>query len=290
MWDEPDKKMGESFIDSVEKAYGTRDLYEVLGVAKEAKDTEIKRAYHKLSLKVHPDRVELNQIEESTLKFQILSKIYSVLSDPEKRTLYNDTGCVDEDDVIDQDTDWVNVWKMMFKSITIEDIKQFEKKYKGSIEEEDDLKSAYIDYEGNMDKIMESVMCSEMGDEDRYKDLISGWIAEGSVPSFPSFVNETNKKKMRRKRKFEKEANEAEELSKELGINDGMDSLKMLIEKRQKDRQDKAEKFFDQLAEKYAPKAKKSKMQKTKSEKEEQCTSSGCMSNGSSAKRKRNKK
>jgi DnaJ family protein C protein 9 len=196
MWDEPDKKMGESFIDSVEKAYGTRDLYEVLGVAKEAKDTEIKRAYHKLSLKVHPDRVELNQIEESTLKFQILSKIYSVLSDPEKRTLYNDTGCVDEDDVIDQDTDWVNVWKMMFKSITIEDIKQFEKKYKGSIEEEDDLKSAYIDYEGNMDKIMESVMCSEMGDEDRYKDLISGWIAEGSVPSFPSFVNETNKKKM----------------------------------------------------------------------------------------------
>lgn len=36
-------------------------------------------------------------------------------------------------------------------------MKQFEKKYKGSDEEKEDLRSAYMDYEGNIDKILETV-------------------------------------------------------------------------------------------------------------------------------------
>ena len=59
------------FLDSVEDLFGTRDLYEVLGVSKGSKVSAIKKAYHKLSLKVHPDRVKPEEVENSTKKFQV---------------------------------------------------------------------------------------------------------------------------------------------------------------------------------------------------------------------------
>ena len=60
-----------SFLDIVETCFGTKDLYEVLGVKKKATNGDIRRAYHKLSLKVHPDRVESGDVEEATKKFQV---------------------------------------------------------------------------------------------------------------------------------------------------------------------------------------------------------------------------
>ena len=60
-----------SFLDTVESQFGNKDLYGVLGVEKEAKDSEIRRAYHRLSLKVHPDRVEPGDVEAATKKFQV---------------------------------------------------------------------------------------------------------------------------------------------------------------------------------------------------------------------------
>lgn len=59
------------FRESLEQEYGTQDLYEALGLSKDCKESEIKRAYHKLSLKVHPDRVDPGEIEEATRKFQV---------------------------------------------------------------------------------------------------------------------------------------------------------------------------------------------------------------------------
>lgn len=59
------------FIESVETHFGTKDLYSVLGVDKSAKVSEVRRAYLHLSLKVHPDRVEPEQVEEATKKFQV---------------------------------------------------------------------------------------------------------------------------------------------------------------------------------------------------------------------------
>ena len=59
------------FLDSVESCFGTRDLYVALGVEKTAKESELRRAYHRLSLKVHPDRVPPDQIQEATEKFQV---------------------------------------------------------------------------------------------------------------------------------------------------------------------------------------------------------------------------
>ena len=56
-----------------------------------------------------------------------------------------------------QDRDWTEYWRLLFKKVTIDDIKAFEETYKGSEEEKDTLKSAYVDSEGNMDVILEEV-------------------------------------------------------------------------------------------------------------------------------------
>ena len=67
-----------------------RDYYEILGVARDASDQEIKSAYRKLALKHHPDR---NQGKpEAEEKFKEAAEAYEVLSDDEKRAAYDRYG------------------------------------------------------------------------------------------------------------------------------------------------------------------------------------------------------
>jgi molecular chaperone DnaJ len=67
-----------------------RDYYEVLGVAQDAADQEIKSAYRKLALRYHPDKNPHDKSAEE--KFKEAAEAYSVLSDPEKRARYDRFG------------------------------------------------------------------------------------------------------------------------------------------------------------------------------------------------------
>ncbi|XP_023758464.1 uncharacterized protein LOC111906903 isoform X3 [Lactuca sativa] len=78
-----------------------RDFYEVLGLKKECTEIELKNAYKKLALKWHPDRCSAagntRYVEEAKKKFQAIQEAYSVLSDVDKRFMY-DVGVYDSED------------------------------------------------------------------------------------------------------------------------------------------------------------------------------------------------
>lgn len=68
---------------------GKRDYYEILGISKSADEAAVKKAYRKLAKKYHPDTNNSSQAEE---KFKEITEAYNVLSDKEKRKLYDRFG------------------------------------------------------------------------------------------------------------------------------------------------------------------------------------------------------
>ena len=69
-----------------------RDYYEILGVSKGTSVDEVKKSYRKLVMKYHPDRVEPDKKKEAEERFKEISEAYAVLSDPQKKKLYDQYG------------------------------------------------------------------------------------------------------------------------------------------------------------------------------------------------------
>lgn len=67
-----------------------KNPYEVLGVARDASDTDIKKAYHKLVLKYHPDKNPGDK--EAEEKFKEVNNAFDILRDPQKRAAYDRYG------------------------------------------------------------------------------------------------------------------------------------------------------------------------------------------------------
>ena len=71
-----------------------RDYYEVLGLPRDATDTEIKSAFRKLAFQYHPDH---NKNPEAESQFKEINEAYQILSSPDKRSYYDRYGKVDTD-------------------------------------------------------------------------------------------------------------------------------------------------------------------------------------------------
>lgn len=74
----------------LQQSFASRNFYDILQIPRSASDDQIKRAYRKLALKYHPDKNPGD--EEAKKKFQEIGNAYEVLSDGEKRKIYDRHG------------------------------------------------------------------------------------------------------------------------------------------------------------------------------------------------------
>jgi DnaJ homolog subfamily C member 9 len=153
-------------------------------------------------------------------------------------------------------------------------IEKFKKEYQGSEEEQLAVIEAYVNGEGDMERIYEEVMLSDpLEDEDRFRKWIDAEIEARRVEAYPAYVKETKTARKGRMSRAKAERKEAEEYAKELGLHDklfgngesskkskkgedDMDGLKALIQQRQKER---SKDFLADLEAKFAPKKNKKK-------------------------------
>ncbi|CAL0310048.1 unnamed protein product [Lupinus luteus] len=177
------KKARVSDDEQMEEIEHQNSLYEVLGVERTASQQEIKKAYHKLALRLHPDK-NPDDVQAKE-KFQQLQKVMSILGDEEKRALYDQTGCVDDDDLAgDVVQNLHEFFRTMYKKVTEADIDEFEANYRGSDSEKTDLIDLYKKYKGNMNRLFCSMLCSDPKlDSHRFKDILDEAIDAGEIKS-----------------------------------------------------------------------------------------------------------
>lgn len=135
-----------------------------------------------------------------------------MLSDPARRARYDRTGSTEESIVDDAGFNWTEYYRSQFAEvITTDRIDQLRREYQGSADEKRDVLDAYERSKGDLDRVFEHVMLSEvLEDEDRLRALITAAIESGEAKAWPKFTNESQKTRDRRRKKAEKERREAE--------------------------------------------------------------------------------
>ena len=202
------------------------NLYAILGVPASADEAAIKKAFFKKALIWHPDKAGADP--EATKKFQALTMIHAILSDPEQRAEYNKggyealVGLESSETVAEGATDY---WAALFPRVTTKQLEAALKAYRGSADETADVLRFYVKFKGNMDNILETVEGSGPEDEDRFVAIIQEAVGSGRVPAMPAFTKaygaatagaspegakSTKKAKALRRKVAEAEAAEAE--------------------------------------------------------------------------------
>jgi len=237
------------------------DLYLVLGIEKSASVHEIKKSYYKLALQHHPDR-NLVDSKEKTQLFQQISLAYEVLSSPDRRERYDRTGSYSEQL---REANWAEYFKELFHKVSLNELDIFKSAYVGSAEELEDVLAAYIQCNGDLAQIAETVFFGDAEQEERYRKMIDRALARGIMKKISAYQKIVSDEKAyqlalkQRKRRMAKEAVEAEELAKGLGISKEVDLTKAIQSRR-----GRFDTFISNLEEKYGNMQKASKKNKKK--------------------------
>ncbi|KAL5719670.1 Chaperone protein dnaJ 6 [Ranunculus cassubicifolius] len=238
--------------DQTEMPNNESSLYQILGVENTATQKEIKKAYHKLALRLHPDKNPGD--EEAKEKFQQLQKVISILGDEEKRAVYDQTGCVDDADLAGETAQNLrDYFRTIYKQVTKADIEEFEANYRGSESETKDLKDLYVKFKGNMDRLFCSMICSYPNLEShRFMNTIDEAIAAGELM-------ETKAYKKWAKKISEMEPPTNAPLKKSKSKKKADTDLFAMISSRSNQRKEQFESMFTSIIEKCGGKDKASK-------------------------------
>lgn len=98
----------------------------------------MKKSYYQLSLQIHPDRVPEYEKEVATEKFKILTKLNEVLSDTNKKILYDKRGIIDEEN----ESNFayrVELWQQSLRSVTTMDMENNITNYAGNFSKYNDF-------------------------------------------------------------------------------------------------------------------------------------------------------
>ncbi|KAL3136534.1 hypothetical protein ABBQ38_005783 [Trebouxia sp. C0009 RCD-2024] len=139
-------------------------------------------------MQLHPDKNPNN--EEAKSKFQSLQRIYGVLSDSEKRKLYDQIGSLEDSEEVagEQFNSLYEYYRGLYQKVSEEDIDCFEAEYRGSKEEQVDLLQLYTRFKGNMDMVFAWQICSDAKlDSHRFKSCIEDSIESQQVKRYKSF-------------------------------------------------------------------------------------------------------
>ena len=168
--------------ESTGKGSGDGDPYELLGVSPDASFQTIRKKYFLLARRVHPDR---NKRKGAVEAFQALQKAYGILSDPEKRRLFDRTGCTDQD----SDAFWnaYQNYREIYPEITALDVEKFARRYRGSEEEEIDLRKYYLDFAGDVSRIFSYIVLSRAEDGQRFATFFDSEIKKGKLLHEPAY-------------------------------------------------------------------------------------------------------
>ena len=163
------------------------DPYLLLNVPRTASSKEIRKAYYLLARKVHPDR---NKAPDAAISFQTLGKAYAILSDPDKRGLFDRTGCTDQD----SEAFWeaYQHYRTVYPEVTKEDVEGFANNYRHSEEEKTHLLEFYRQQKGDLTRVMAHIMCSVSEDAPRFVAFYESEINKGALQRTERFDQTRN--------------------------------------------------------------------------------------------------
>ncbi|EEA06388.1 DnaJ domain-containing protein [Cryptosporidium muris RN66] len=219
-------------------------LYEIIGVSPDATAAEIKREYRIRALALHPDKNRCD--ETSKERFQNLQKAYEVLRDEQSRAEYDESGYI-EDDYNDNSSKWNNLtkfFKQFTKKVTIQDILEYKKIYRGSNDEWEDICYLYNKFDGDCTNLLEYIPFCEAEDIDYYIDIIRKAIKDQLLPKRDKFDSSINK--IRQKTKKWKKQRVREEKQANIG---NMDNLVLAIKGNMMKRNKRLTQIFAQYEE-----------------------------------------